>query len=163
MNMVSLGWKLMKEKIHWISIDLTIVHTFSLRKWSSLLGWIMWWNPPWSWVAEIWKNGDFHHQPPSHRRNHSSFDFKSRDAPKNKSKSHDHQGTFVWKTPATLITPWSYYSLDTIDICCSHGVDTGVIETLIHNLLSIDQSWCVKMSWLRHDDMMFLFNNLFML
>lgn len=41
----------------------------------------------------------------------------------------------LWKTPP-LITPWSCYSF-AIDICCSHGVDTGVIETRIQNLLYI--------------------------
>ena len=41
----------------------------------------------------------------------------------------------LWKTPP-LITPWSCYS-SAIDISCSHGVDTGVIETRIQNLLYI--------------------------
>ena len=45
----------------------------------------------------------------------------------------------LWKTPP-LITPWSCYSL-AIDICCSHGVDSGFIETRIQNLLSIDDWW----------------------
>ena len=158
MKMVSLGWKL-KEKIQWISMDLTSVHAHVFFEWSSLLGWIMRGNPSWSSVVGIWKKKRWFSAPHSGRwlishhvsrvwLNHQvtvgTTHHSTSKAEKLCEGEHprfvDQQNVTMikgplWKTPP-LITPWSCYS-SAIDICCSHGVDTGVIETRIQNLLYI--------------------------
>ena len=115
----------------------------------------------------LWKMTDFTPcftrvaQPPSHCRNHSSFDFKSREALWRwtsticwSTKCHDDQGTFV-KDPTSdntmvmlfichwyLLFTWRRY----------RGYWDANSKLAIY-LLMIDESWSVKMSWLRHDDM----------
>ena len=157
MKMVSLGWKL-KRFNGFLWTWLVFMHTFCF-KWSSLLGWIMRGNPSWSSVVGIWKKKRWFSAPHSGRLlishhvsrvwlNHQvtvgTTHHSTSKAEKLCEGEHprfvDQQNVTMikgplWKTPP-LITPWSCYS-SAIDISCSHGVDTGVIETRIQNLLYI--------------------------